>query len=162
MCVAFVYFLFNDKFIIFAAIEPDLEDGYLDVMPESSVCVLCERRFRKVRRLNQSVTKTTLDSKKEHLLQILRAMGKQDKVDELGTVQSMSYHTTCLSDLAYKYFKQRSLQRNTSTEGQSEWANKRDIHSATFSKMKQNIVETLIDNNEVRALSDIYDIYKAI
>ena len=74
---------------------------------------------------------------------------------------SICYHLLCLTELDYKNIK--SLKSKAAKVLlQSDWTAKRSSHSAAFSKIKEYVKETLIENRGVKALSDIYAVYNAI
>lgn len=135
----------------------DNNDDWIDII--DSNCIFCDRRFRKLKRNSQTVTKTSLVSKKQQILKILRILNMQEKIDRFQDAPHLFYHAACLSEYQYKYFKSPSPKIKTVN---TDWANIRSIHSATFLKIEKNITGTLIEQNGVTALSDIYGLYEAM
>lgn len=134
------------------------EADWIDI-PEKQPCIFCNRFLRKTKKSNQKVTTTTTSSKKNQIFNILRILNEDQVLADIENSSSISYHIACFSELEYKHVKSRSLKKATVT---SDWASKRSIHAEVFTKIAKNINETLIEKGQVRSLSEIYDIYKAI
>lgn len=73
----------------------------------------------------------------------------------------MFYHTSCFSDYNYKFFKAPATKSATRTPN-TEWGNTRLLHSETFGEIEKHIIDTLINQNGVSALSDIYTTYDSM
>lgn len=97
---------------------------------------------------------------KHRILEILKAQGEQEKANSIETAQQIHYHKTCLSELDYKLLQ--SPKKANKPKVQSNWAEKRTIHSLVFKKITKYVTEELIGNKEVRALTDIYFMYSAL
>lgn len=115
-----------------------------------------------MKKTSQNVTTTTSSGKIGQILYVLDASNEQEKLDKFANASVIYYHTSCLSELDYKYVKSRTPKKSSNETTLSDWTAKRSIHSAAFMKIASNVTETLIEKRGVRALSDIYANYTAI
>lgn len=113
---------------------------------------------REVRKFHQKVSKTNA-KRKDRILQILEILNLREKTEQNRNAQSISYHPACFMELEYKYLKNRSAKK---TKPLSHWSSRRNMHSAAFLKIQKDASESLIDNQEVKPLSDIYAMYEAL
>lgn len=80
----------------------------------------------------------------------------------MNGLESINYHVSCFADLNYKYSHKKSPTKKRLSNQQSEWANRRNIHSIAFEKLELWLKKTLIEGNGVQALSDIHEMYVAL
>lgn len=64
-----------------------------DDIVDTSKCVFCDRRLRKVKGHNQVIRKSSLESKTQTILKVLGLTKMQEKADQLQTASSISYHS---------------------------------------------------------------------
>lgn len=126
-----------------------------------TICVFCDRGVRKVKGRRELIRKSKLTSKTQAILNVLSLANMVEKINQLQTASSISYHSTCLSEYEYKLLEFRS-QKKTTSKSNTDWADRRSVHSITFAKIQKHINDTLIDKNEISALASIYELYEAI
>lgn len=120
---------------------------------EPKNCIFCDRLILKRKGLIQRTCTTNSEKK---INQINKILENQKLGEKACGLKNISYHPSCLGGLEYKLFKR------STPKTKSIWSNTRNIHSTAFEKLEKLLVKELIDENEVKALSDIFNLYKAI
>lgn len=88
------------------------------------------------------------------IVDTLRYLNLQNKINETENLDAISYHSSCLAEKEHKLSLSRKSLKVTSTHEK--------VDSDAFRKTEENMISTVIDKREIRALSDIYQLYTAL
>lgn len=126
-------------------------------MAETLKCTFCNQLYRKQNRRFQKLSHATTSNKRSQIYNILVGLNKQNLNDfDDFDKSTVHYHTTCFNDHRSRFERQITPQKS------QQDVSKQSVHSTVFSKLFKNLNDSLIQADEVRALSDIYNTYKAI
>lgn len=123
-------------------------------------CVFCDRQIIRRHGKNRKTTKAESNTKKTHILKILRSSTSQHKADEMQNAKYINYHLTCLVQLENKLLKSSVSKNNVIVHHAKEIH--RGIHSEVFSEVKSHVKDMVIEKSEIQALSDIFMWYTAL
>lgn len=137
---------------------------WIDIERNSKTCIFCGYRLcrQKATHRTKKAIKTTSESKMNSIFQLLCFKNMQNKANEFRNAKSIYYHTPCFAELQYKFSRTTSSIKKSCTEDRSNQLIRKNIHLAAFSKVKESVIDSVILKREVRALTDIHNIYSAL
>lgn len=148
----------NINFFLFLDESNDVE--WEDIDEDTNVifkeCIFCDRQLRRDKRSVQKISKTTTDDVRNRIIRILEILHQEQKIEQIQNAR-VSYHPSCLSEHEYKHLKVRVQKRSN-----SHWQVSKTLHSNSFQKIQNHVDEAVIQNRELKSLSDIYAMYEAI
>lgn len=116
-------------------------------------CIFCLRIHRKRNGAFTKLTKVTSDSKRNRIIEILRAQNEEQKLERVKKSTFVNYHLCCLAEIEHKL--------STSNKNAKQVSTHNEIHLLALARVQENVVQTIIENSKVRALSDVYQYYVA-
>lgn len=129
------------------------EQMWEDIDTNECVCIFCDRKYLWRKGVNQKLTKVAAETKKKHILEILKHLKQQSKIEQIQCSGSVHYHLTCFAVNSHRLRNAIKSVKVPSTQ--------RKIHAFALSKIKENIVSTVINNSEVQSLREIHQAYEA-
>lgn len=87
------------------------------------------------------------------IVEILQHLNQQNKIDEVENAEIINYHLSCLAENEH--------QLSVASKGVKLESLHDKILSEAYMKIKENVIATVIDKREVRALADIHQVYAA-
>lgn len=91
------------------------------------------------------------DQKRKKFFDILRLLNQEDKLGDIGNMEFVYYHLSCLAEAEHKLFVAKKVVKETTI--------RQKIHLLALTKVQEKVITTLINKNEVRAASDFYQYY---
>lgn len=116
-----------------------------------TACIFCSRVTRFRIGVRRRTVKATSEAKKNKIFDMLRLLNQEDKVADIGNMEFVYYHLSCLAEAEHKLFIANKVMKETTI--------RQKIHLLALTKVQEKVITTLIDKNEVRAASDFYQYY---
>lgn len=125
-------------------------DEQTETCMNDNKCIFCSRKIRRRNGVDQKLTKVTTEAKKNRIVEILGLQKNESKLKEIEKQSNVNYHLSCLSE------SENKVHASNKTVPK-----RRKSQLLALVKVQQNVIETIIQNNEVRSLNDIYQYYKS-
>lgn len=123
-------------------------------------CIFCNRRNRIIRGKGEKVVKTTTSARKSHIFHVLKYFQLQSRIEQFKNAAYIMYHVSCFNDYKYKVTKASIVAEYF--QPLTGWSEIRNIHATVFSKFEPYLVERIVSNREIVALSDVYSYYSKL
>lgn len=128
------------------------DDQWFDIV-ETSKCIFCNQQYRRRKNVHQKLTKTISTKKIDRIFRLLNMLSLTNKLEEFRNARFISYHVLCLTEIERKLM---NLSIDIK-EKPCDLSSRKSIHT-----VKIYLEEKLIEQNDVCALTDIYNMYKAL
>lgn len=139
-------FICNITVILILFTETD--QVWIDCQDDDGICVFCNKKTKKLKRVTQTLHKCTTPQVKEAIFDLLHA----EQIDSSGLDNKLiSYHKCCMKQLQHKV----KYSPNKSVAGKRNF----QYFSEAYNKTKSFVVKSIIRGNNVSTLSDVYELF---
>lgn len=150
---------YNHSHVIILGVNDNHVEMWEYLADDSDECIFCDRSLLKWKGRYQKNLRATSDLKKSRIREILQIEQLSEKLSKIQHATSITHHQRCLAKKEHKLFYESRVIKASKVGGINNWAIRNITHQKSFAEVKKFVIEKLVDDRQVHALRDIYQLY---